>query len=109
MTKFLDGPARGQTLMLQREAVFLRVTSSNTPTGLKWAALDQVEDTPLPTETVYAYRVEGEVGRCHILRRPTGSGWFIIANYRYVQEQPPMSVMRDNKRWRLWCEEKYKP
>lgn len=46
MTTFIDGPAKGQTLMLRRNPVYLIVTEENG----KFDALDQLEDAPKPTE-----------------------------------------------------------
>ena len=103
MTKFIDGPAHGVTLQLKRAPRFLRVVFSTNPKE-PWDALDQLEDTPTIHEMLYAYEVEGEVGRYHILRRPTGSGWYMIANYRFIPEQPADEEMRETDAWRQWCE-----
>jgi hypothetical protein len=70
----------------------------------QWDALDQLEDTPRPDETLHAYEISGEPGRCHILKRGGGSGWYGSANYRWVAEQPDDATMRDAEKWRAWCE-----
>ena len=99
MTRFNDGPAKGQNLMLKRAARFLRVVEENG----KWDALDQREDTPKPTETIYAYTIVGEPGMSHIHASGGRGGFYTIANYRFVTPQPADSEMRDNNAWRTWC------
>lgn len=98
MTKFEDGPAKGQVLMLKRAARFLRVTEEKG----KWDALDQPEDCPRPGEKIYAYEVFGEVGAAFV----DGAKFHAlvpIANYRFVEPQPPDDVMRNNLIWCQWC------
>lgn len=103
MTTFKDGPAQGQRLMLRRAPIFLRVTSFTV-----WDALDQPEDTPEPSENLFAYVLAGEPGHCHISTRGKdgrrGGGFYPIAEYRYVEQQPDDATMRDNAAWRKWCE-----
>jgi len=62
MTTFKDGPAKGQTLMLRRAQMFLRVVQD--PKGT-WDALDQPDDTPKPEERLYAYRIDGQPAMAH--------------------------------------------
>ena len=54
MTRFLDGPAAGNALMLRRAPLFLRVTID--AAGGKVDALDQLDDDPQDGETVHVYR-----------------------------------------------------
>lgn len=101
MTKFLDGPAAGQTLALGRAPKFLRAVF-NEHEGI-WDALDQVDDTPEPGETLHAYRVCGKPGKVHIRARH-GGGFFALAEYRTCL-QPTQQIMRDTELWRAWCRE----
>lgn len=103
MTHFLDGPAKGQHLMLRRSPVFLRVVEQ----GGKWDALDAPEDTLRPGETANVYRRKGEASCCHIRSgKPGASGFYAIAEYEYVANPPHDGVLRDEAEWRLWvCEQ----
>lgn len=98
MTSFDNGPAKGQRLMLKRAPLFLRVVEA----GGKFDALDQLADEPEAGERLFAYRRVGEVGMCHIHRKG-GGGWFTIANYALVAQQPDDATMRDTTAWRAWC------
>ena len=100
MTKFEDGPAKGQTLMLQRAPIFLRVVE----TDGKWDALDQVNDTPKHNEKIFAYLITERPGRCHLYFGGGRGGWYMIARYRVVAEQPTEAVMKSTTDWRAWCE-----
>lgn len=99
MTHFDNGPAAGQTLMLKRAPKFLRVVEA---LGV-WDALDQLEDKPTPQETIYAYVRMGDPSMCHVNRGSKGSGWYMVANYRLVPEQPTDAQMRDTSAWQEWC------
>lgn len=100
MTTFLDGPAKGKTLMLKRAARFLRVVENDG----SFDALDQPCDVPTPNEKLYAYTVVGDVGHCHIHASRGRGGFYPIANYKLVEAQPTEAEMRDNASWRAWCE-----
>jgi hypothetical protein len=100
MTSFLDGPAKGQHLLLQRAPQFLRVTTD----GQDWDALDVPTDTPLPTEHLYVYKRSDFKGTCHINRGKGRSGFYAIADYRLWEPQPTDAEMRNPEAWRLWCE-----
>lgn len=103
MTTLIDGPAEGIRLMLKRAARFIRVVEADG----KWDALDQPDDTPKPNEKIYAYEVRGEVGNCHISLRgkdgKRGGGFYPIASYGFVSQQPDDATMRDTTKWRQWC------
>ncbi len=108
MTTFVDGPAKGKTLMLRRAVVFLRVTVNEAG---EIDALDQPEDTPKPSEEwIYAYINTGErEGNVHIRyggNKKHLSGFYPMAEYRLYSFQPPDEIMRDNAKWREWCESK---
>lgn len=101
MTRFTDGPAKGQVLMLKRAARFLRVVQSSAGT---WDALDQPDDSPAPDETLYAYTIVGQPLMCHINRGSKGSGFYPAADYRLCEIQPSDPEMRSIKLWGEWCE-----
>lgn len=108
MTTFLDGPAIGQTLQLRRAPVYLRVTEL---LGA-FDGLDQLADEPEPGETLHAYVLAEKPGAMHILVRgrcATGGGFWPIAKYRHVTDQPPQETMRDNALWRAWTETQPRP
>lgn len=102
MTTFEDGPAKGQNLMLRRAPVFLRVVER---AGV-WDALDQLEDTPAPDETIHAYALTAKPGGCHINRGGGRGGFYVVAIYKQVNNPPPSDVMRETDRWAQWCHER---
>lgn len=107
MTRFLDGPAIGQTLMLKRTVVFLRVTAQILPESGKvknWDALDQWEDTPNPDERLYAYKLVRNVGTAHVNMGRGRGGFYPINEYSFVEHQPSQEVMRDNDKWTFWVQ-----
>ncbi len=107
MLTFLDGPAAGKAdhLLIRRAPTFLRVIV--TPDG-KWDALDQVIDTPLPDETIYAYHLVGGLGSVHLDYTDSKTGrrcgeTYMSADYRLVDPQPDDVTVRDNMLWRAWA------
>lgn len=114
MTRFEDGPAKGQVLMLQRAPLFLRVSFDGSPGRIaleadKWDALDQVEDSPKASEVLYAYYRTGSHGRAFIDfggAKKHLSGLYTSASYLYMSEQPPQAVMASNEAWREWTMER---
>lgn len=101
MTKFLDGPAAGQVLMLKRAPLCLRVVRS--PSG-EWDALDQLEDAPKPREEIFAYVRTAHRGTVHIRSAKRGaSGFYELAEYSAFADQPADEVMRETATWRAWC------
>lgn len=99
MTRFVDGPANGQTMMLRRAPLFLRVTQL--PSG-KCDALDALEDKPMKDEAIFIYRREGEPTWMAI--RP--GGVYRGGNYRLLAEQPTDEEVRTNERWAKWVTER---
>ena len=100
MTSIEDGPAKGQTFMLKRAPLLLRVVESDGT----WDALDQLDDLPNPWEKIYAYERVGDVGQVHInAGRSAGHGWYTMASYRFVPDQPTDAEMRDPEKWQAWC------
>lgn len=104
MTTFEDGPANGQTLMLKRAARFLRVVEC----AGKFDALDQPEDTPHSAETIYAYEVIEKPCMCHLNAGGGRGGFYPVAMYRFIPEQPSDADMRDTDKWAYWCDERAK-
>jgi hypothetical protein len=101
MTRFQDGPAVGQTLMLKRALRFLRVVEANG----KWDALDQPEDNPNSNEKLFAYEIVDKPGMMHINRGRHGSGFYPMACYRFVSAQPSDEQMRRPHLWSAWRKE----
>jgi len=104
MITFLDGPADGQHLNLRRTPVLLRVVQA----GNAFDALDQLDDTASPDETITVYQLTQAPGWCHIDGRDakTGRRWGEtrpIATYALLPEQPDDATLRDNAAWREWC------
>lgn len=106
MTTFRDGPAKGQTLMLKRSPIYLRVTEL---LGT-WNALDQLADVWEPGEALYCYRLAEKPGYMHVNtgRRP-GGGSYPLSSYELVAEQPPAETMKDNALWREWTNKQPRP
>lgn len=100
MTRFKDGPAKGQSLMLKRAVTYLRVVE----VGGKWDALDLPEDEPAQNEKVYAYKITGQPGHCHINIRGGRGGFYPIAEYALCAPQPTDAEMRTRSAWCAWCE-----
>lgn len=99
MTSFTGGPASGLKLLLHRSPRFLRVVELDG----KWDACDQLNDTPAPNEKIYAYELEDEPGRCHLYFGGGKGGWYAIADYLFLSDQPCDADMRDTARWQAWC------
>lgn len=104
MTTFLDGPAAGKSLTLHRTPQFLRVVDN---CG-QWDALDQPDDAPELSETIYAYRVRRVLGSAFIDgqdRQGRRRGFRIaIVEYQHVEPQPDQATMRSQDGWAQWCE-----
>lgn len=106
MTRFHSGPHDGKTLMLRRAPIYLRAVDA----AGKFDALDQLEDTPEPHETLSCYVLMSPPGRCHILHRDRKqSGWYVSADYKFVQPQPTDDQMRETSAWRDWTSQQPNP
>ncbi len=107
MIRFLDGPAAGQVLTLQRAPVLLRVVQNRKG---DWDALDQLSDTPAADETIHVYRIEGVPTRMHVSGRTGPKGgrrfgaWYACAEYRLLPFQPTDEQARTNEAWAAWCD-----
>lgn len=106
MTRFLDGPAEGVTLMLRRAPHYLRAVRAAEG---EWDALDQLDDYPKGNETVVAYEMVSGPFTAHVQRREKGRrvcGWYQGGEYRVVAEQPTDNVLRVTALWRDWVSER---
>lgn len=93
MTKFVDGPADGQTLMLKRQPLFLRVVRDGAG---KWDALDQLHDSPRHGEEAFVYVHVADDGCVFV--RP--GGMYRTTRYALFPQQPSQAVLRDTVAWR---------
>lgn len=101
MTRFLDGPAEGKTLMLHRAPFFLRAVQA--PDGT-WDALDQLDDEPKPDERIVLYQLEGEPTWMHVCRSPRSqSGMYRGGTYRLAANPPDEATLRDRRKWQWWA------
>lgn len=107
-TNFIDGPAAGTVLSLQRAPLMLRVVVDKDG---KVDALDQLADSPKPNESVHCYIMAGPPGATGFIdgRDPkTGRRWghpFASATYRLHDAPPADSIMRNNQQWAQWVNE----
>ena len=101
MTTFIDGPAKGQTLMLRRAPLYLRVVRHSI-TG-EWDALDQIKDRPAVHEEVTVYERREVQGTVHINYGGGKGGWYQRAVYELAPTQPETAIVRENARWQSWC------
>lgn len=101
MTTFIDGPAKGQNLMLRAAPKLIRVTR-DTVTG-KFDALDMADDTPTKLEELHAYALSEYQGMMHVNRGRKGGGFYTIARYHLLPAQPTDSVMRSTELWEHFC------
>lgn len=95
MTRFIDGPAAGKTLMLKRAPLFLRVTQR----GDDWDALDQLDDQPAADEEIHVYRLQGQPGSVHMNFGRCRGGLFTTAEYAYFSPQPTDAELRTTAAW----------
>lgn len=98
MTTFTNGPAKGQTLLLRRSPVYLRVVFDSR----NFDALDQPDDEPRRNERVYIYELQETKGHV-FLDGPKCRGCFAIASYSMVLNPPNEATMRDTDAWAQWC------
>ena len=100
MTIFQDGPAKGQSLMLKRAPVFLRVVKS---LAGKWDGLDQLDDRPQFSEEVFAYVMTRPPGHMHIRAKGGAGGFYPVAEYQLCTTQPTDFQLRNNSAWGEWA------
>lgn len=105
MVSFLDGPASGETLMLRRVPMLLRVVQSRDG---EWDALDQLDDVPKATETIHVYRRRDDLGvgwmhLCARGRSRAASGRYYNCSYSVVPNQPSDEQVRTTEAWQAWA------
>jgi hypothetical protein len=104
VTKFEDGPAAGVMLALRRSPLYLRVVRDAEG---KFDALDRLDDEPAAGEALFAYRLVKSDGVVHLSmtdrRGRRCGGFYAMAGYAVVEDQPPDEVMRDTEKWREWA------
>lgn len=100
MSRFLDGPAAGTSLLLKRAPQLLRVVQDTNST---FDALDQLHDTPALGERITVYERVTKPSTVHINAGRKGCGWFQIAEYRAIDPQPADADVRVTIRWREWA------
>jgi hypothetical protein len=99
VTRFLDGPAAGVTLLLGKAPFLLRVVK-----GEEWDALDQFDDEPRPGEEIFVYVRVTTPTTVHVdFSRPRRGGWYQAADYRLCAIQPTRKEAEDAGEWRAWC------
>lgn len=102
MITFFDGPARESRLSLRRTPALLRVVIDQA--GVV-DALDQLDDTPKPSETIHVYRLIPEsLARAFVCSRGRGCRHENTAQYRLHESQPADEDARDTDKWQTWCE-----
>jgi hypothetical protein len=101
MVEFIDGPAEGEVLFLQRAPKLLRVVRG--PRG-KLDALDLPQDTPAAHESIFLYRLTGESTAMFLDGRGC-RGRYAVARYQFVADRPSDRVLRHTELWRQWASE----
>lgn len=105
MSKFHQGPADGQSLMLARAPRFLRVVVG--PNN-KIDALDQLTDTPAETEEIHVYEIQTEPVAAFIDGTGKDGRRFgravQIADYAWLPEQPADHEVRTTEAWQAWVQ-----
>lgn len=104
---FVDGPAAGIQIPLRRRPILLRIVHSP---AAGWDGLDQLDDSPAPEERVFLYWRKQEGQWCHVDGRDAKTGkrfgrteW--IVDFFHVSDGPTEEILRDNGKYRDWCEE----
>lgn len=87
--------------MLKRTPFLIRAVFKNGNVD----ALDQPDDKAEPEESIAAYMLKNKPGMCHIKSgKKDTSGFWPVATYVPVPEQPSDDIMRDSSKWIAWCE-----
>ena len=100
MITFVDGPAAGVSLSLQRTPMLLRVVTEACGAV---DALDQLDDEPRPGESICVYQIVGLPRRGIACSRGKGCRPFVVAEYRLCSDQPIGDEARDG--WPEWAEQ----
>lgn len=104
MVTFVDGPGTArQGMMLRRAPIFLRVVVDESAGTVD--ALDQLDDTPSPGESVHVYERQGGLSMGHYCfrgREKGRSGFYPIATYKHRPDVDG-EALRGEEAWREWC------
>ena len=104
MITFLDGPAFGQALDLERTPCALRVVVN---ANGQWDALDQIKDDPKPDDTIHVYTLASVPGTVHIDYRDAqgrrSGKWLRSAQYRAWPQSVADEELRTWDAWTAWC------
>lgn len=101
MIRFLDGPAQGAKLSLERAPRFLRVVIDQAG---EIDALDQLDDKMRAGETGHVYELASQVQNVIACTRGNGCLFMAIADYRLYAQQPSQELLRDNQAWQEWAQ-----
>jgi len=104
-TRFVDGPAKGRTMLLNRAPLMLRVVQA--ACGCV-NALDKLDDKPQDDELVFLYIMVGPVGDWVFVsfsgrNGQCRGGQFRSATYRLLPGQPEPRHLREREAWNEWC------
>jgi len=97
MLQLVDGPCQG-TYLVKRAPQFLRAVFGKDG---KTDVLDQIEDTPEVSESVYVYEREGAHGWIH-LHGTKVHGFYAMGIYHYLPDVDG-ETLRDNPTWQAWA------
>lgn len=101
MVTFRDGPAAAAVLELRRAPNWLRVVVHDSG---RIDALDQLDDSPSPDETVHVYElVEGTRSVIFACGRGRfrGGGRYAVGEYRHLPDVDG-EALRETDAWRQW-------
>ena len=98
MLSLMDGPCKGVFLVKTAPDFLRAVIDKKGETDV----LDQLEDKPKASETVYVYKLVGNRGHIHICMSPRShSGFYALGDYSYLPEVNGADL-RDNTAWESW-------
>lgn len=100
MITFLDGPAAGVKLSLQRPPILLRVVRD--PKTGEWDAIDQLGDRPRAGEEITVYRRRDDLLVIRASR--LACVYVATASYNVNPIQPTDAQVRNTAAWREWAE-----
>ena len=103
MLNLLDGPAQGN-YMVKRAPLHLRAVVTDVAGATVADVLDQLTDTPAPTERVHVYKLQGAAGFVHLNMGGSkkGSGLYATGVYKHLPDVDG-EALRDTAAWREWC------
>ena len=100
MLEFVDGVVEGTKLLCKRAPELLRVVYGSFG---EINCLDQLDDEPKPSETIWVYQRINEPTKLHMkFSKKSMSGYYMMAKYKQHESQPGNSV-RSTKAWREWA------